>query len=98
MNRASNALNTSALFCSGEILVVLMVSAVLLLTHFGFDRDVAEALALTGDEGRKIGDRSTGGLDATPRQLLRHLRRFQRGLQLGIHPVDDRLRRASRRQ
>src|ERR1700675_3083850 len=29
----------------------------LLLTHFGFGRDIAETLALTGDERRKIGNR-----------------------------------------
>jgi hypothetical protein len=68
------------------------------LTHFGFERDVAEALALAGDEGGKIGNRSAGRLDAGRRQLLYHLGRFQRGLQLGIHLVDDRLRRATRGQ
>ena len=32
------------------------------VSHLGFYRNVAEALALSDDEGRKIGDRSAGSM------------------------------------
>jgi hypothetical protein len=62
------------------------------LDHFGFDRDVAEALALTGDEGRKIGNGTNcraGSLCGTTRAASELMRVYLPALASNENPVGE---------
>src|SRR5436853_177489 len=66
--------------------------------HFSLCRQGAEALPFAGDKADEIRDRAVRGLDPGWGELVVHLGGVERHLQFGIHALDDRLRRAARRE